>query len=354
VGGPVSYDKKQKDEPAFAGFNGAPAQAQSDEKVAIHGYAYSTAVPSKARADQPTPPGEAAALSANSINELQSLPIDSRTAAGPAPLAWKAATRPNLGGTILDPSGAGIRDAKITVFGPGGEKTTTSDSKGRFSFDRLDPGPYSIKAEATGFKPTEIKQVAVLSDKPSALRVRLEVGSASEVVEVTAGAAGVENYQVAGATPMAESDTGVVAGQRQAAAPQRKAADSEQPSAGSATGSGAAPLQWTLSPEGAVQSSGDSGKTWQAVSVGVGTTFRALSAVGANIWVAGKAGALYHSSDSGQTWVKFEPATGRKKLDRDIVHVDFSDALTGTLNTANGEVWTTSDGGRNWASRVAH
>jgi hypothetical protein len=356
LGGPVRNDKNQKDEPAFAGFNGAPAQSRSDEKVAIHGYANAAAAPAKAKADQPTIVGEAASVSANSTDELESLPIDSRNAAGPAPLARKAATSPNLGGTILDPSGAGIRDAKITAFGPGGEKTTTSDSKGRFSFDRLDPGPYSIKAEATGFKPTEIKQVAVLSDKPSALRVRLEVGSSSEAVEVTAGAADVESNQVAGATPAAESSTGLVAAQRQTAAQLnlRKAADSEQPDAGSATGSGAAPLQWTLSPEGAVQRSGDSGKSWQTVSLGAGTTFRALSAVGANIWVGGKAGALYHSTDSGQTWVKFEPVVGGKKLDQDIVHLDFSDALSGKLNTANGEVWTTSDGGRNWASQVAH
>jgi hypothetical protein len=241
-----------------------------------------------------------------------------------------------------------VSDAKVTVFGPGGEKTTTSDSKGRFSFDRLIPGPYSIKTEARGFKPTEIKQVAVLGDKPSALRVRLEVGSSSEVVEVSAAAVGVENTQVAGATSVAESSTGLVAAQRQTAAQLnlRKAAGLQQSGVGS--GAGASTLQWTLSPEGAVQRSGDSGQTWQAVSVGVGTTFRALSAVGANIWVGGKAGALYHSADSGQTWVKSEPAAGGKKLDQDIVHVDFADALSGTVSTANGEVWTTSDGGRNW------
>jgi photosystem II stability/assembly factor-like uncharacterized protein len=85
-----------------------------------------------------------------------------------------------------------------------------------------------------------------------------------------------------------------------------------------------------------------------------GTTFRALSAVGANIWVGGRSGALYHSPDSGQTWAKFEPAAGGKKLDQDIVHVDFSDPLSGTVTTANGEVWTTSDGGQNWLPHLAH
>jgi hypothetical protein len=255
-----------------------------------------------------------------------------------------------LGGTILDPSGAVVRDAKVTVFGPGGEKTTTSDSKGRFSFDVLNPGPYSIKAEARGFKATEIKQVPVVSDKPSALRVRLEVGSSSEVVEVSAGAVGVDNTQVAGAASTAESSTGLVAAQRQTAARLnlRKAADSDRPGAGLAAGSGVTTLKWRLSHEGVLQRSGDSGQTWQTVSVRSGTTFRALSAVGPNIWVGGRAGALYCSVDSGQTWVKFEPAAGGKKLDQDIVQVDFADALSGTVSAANGEIWTTSDGGRNW------
>ena len=34
--------------------------------------------------------------------------------------------------------------------------------------------------------------------------------------------------------------------------------------------------------------------------------------------------------------------------------MDFSDALNGTVNTANGEVWTTSDGGHTWLAEVAH
>ncbi len=267
-------------------------------------------------------------------------------------LARESAVTGNLGGVISDPSGAVVGNANVTMVGPLGTKSATSDSEGRFSFDLLTPGSYSLKAEASGFKATEIEHVAVLNNRTSNLQVRLEPGAASEVVEVSAAAPTVaQAVEASGGAPELGTSAGLVA-ERQKKAAQFIVPKSPQPGIGS--GAGGSKLQWTLSPQGAVQRSSDNGKTWQAVSVVIGTTFRALSAVGANIWVGGRSGALYHSPDSGQTWAKFEPAAGGKKLDQDIVHVDFSDPLSGTVTTANGEVWTTSDGGQNWLPHLAH
>jgi hypothetical protein len=256
----------------------------------------------------------------------------------------------NLGGMILDPSGAVVANAKVTLIGTDGQKSAVSDSAGRFSFATVAPGSYSVKAEANGFKATEIKQVAVLGDKPAALDVRLEVGTASEVVEVTGAAPAIaethgESMDATGAS------SGYVA-QSQATSQdlsvlRANSASSRLKDAKVTSGSKAPAQQWTISPDGAVQRSGDGGKTWQPTSA-PGGAFRALSALGANIWVGGKAGALYHSADSGQSWVKCAPAAGNKKLDQDIVRVEFSDSLTGIVSTANGEVWTTSDAGQTW------
>ena len=107
--------------------------------------------------------------------------------------------------------------------------------------------------------------------------------------------------------------------------------------------------QWMISPQGSLQRSYDSGKTWQIVPVQPDASFRAFSATGTEVWVAGDAGSLYHSSDSGKNWVRVEPATAGHKLQADIKSVDFSDPLKGALTTENGEVWTTSDGGKTWA-----
>ena len=333
-------------------------------------FARPTPAPSASRAYQPAAAGQSGAAQADTISESNdargyvagtpaaaTLPLEGRNTANlplPSPVAaspqstgvsvngaLSSAAGGNLGGVISDPSGAVVSNAKVTMLGPAGAKTATSDSDGRFSFELLTPGLYSIKAEASGFKSTEIKQVAVLDNKTSTVPVTLEVGAASEVVDVTGAALAVEPSTTSVAEPQQMAQFSV----QKATAARAKRQDV---GGGVGSGAGSLTLSWTLSPKGAVQRSSDSGKTWQPVSVAGAAGFRALSAVGANIWVGGKAGVLYHSPDSGQTWIRVEPAAAGKKLDQDIVSLDFADGLVGTISTANGEVWTTSDGGQTW------
>jgi hypothetical protein len=106
--------------------------------------------------------------------------------------------------------------------------------------------------------------------------------------------------------------------------------------------------QWMISPQGSLQRSDDSGKTWQIVPVQPGASFRTFSTAGTEVWVAGNAGSLYHTSDSGRSWVRVEPTAAGHKLQADIISVDFSDPLKGAITTESGEVWTTSDGGKSW------
>jgi len=107
-------------------------------------------------------------------------------------------------------------------------------------------------------------------------------------------------------------------------------------------------LRWTLSRDGALQRSFDSGKTWQTIPVAGNIVFRALAANDSDIWVGGAAGALYHSSDSGQHWTRVTPAADGKTLSSDIVTVEFSDTQHGKLITADRETWSTSDAGNTW------
>lgn len=104
--------------------------------------------------------------------------------------------------------------------------------------------------------------------------------------------------------------------------------------------------EWSISPNGEVQHSIDSGRTWQAVPVAEGASFTAIAALGNDVWVGGHAGALYHSTDAGRSWAKIDPVSTD-----DITHIEFSDPLNGLLNTANGAIWITSDGGRSWHSK---
>ena len=106
--------------------------------------------------------------------------------------AQESAVKGGLSGTVMDSSGAVVASAKVTLVGPTGTKTATSDGEGRFMFDLLTPGSYSVRTEASGFKSTEIKAVEVLVNRTANIRVTLTHGGATEVVEVSAAAAGVD------------------------------------------------------------------------------------------------------------------------------------------------------------------
>src|ERR1700687_4466215 len=86
-------------------------------------------------------------------------------------LAQESSVKGSLGGTVFDSSGAVVAKANVIMTGPIGNKTTTSDSEGRFVFDLLTPGFYSLKAEMTGFKTIEAKQIEVFTGKQSAVRL---------------------------------------------------------------------------------------------------------------------------------------------------------------------------------------
>jgi hypothetical protein len=118
----------------------------------------------------------------------------------------------------------------------------------------------------------------------------------------------------------------------------------------------AAPVaNWEVASNGRVQRSFDSGRTWQAITVGgTDVAFHAVFSSGAQVWVGGVAGALYHSANSGLTWAKVIPATAGQTLKADISHIEFSDPQTGAVSATNGEVWLTSDAGQTWRRKSAN
>lgn len=106
--------------------------------------------------------------------------------------------------------------------------------------------------------------------------------------------------------------------------------------------------RWTLSSDGTLQRSLDSGGTWQTIPVSSKTIFRALAANGLDIWVGGSAGALFHSSDAGQHWTQVQPVVNGEALADDIIGVEFTDLLHGKLTTSSAETWVTADAGQTW------
>lgn len=92
--------------------------------------------------------------------------------------------------TVSDSTGAGILDAKVTVTNDatGVSTTATASSAGTYVFPNLLVGSYTVNAEKSGFKKAVNKGVQVESNQVADVATTLEVGAATEVVEVTAGA----------------------------------------------------------------------------------------------------------------------------------------------------------------------
>ncbi len=90
----------------------------------------------------------------------------------------------SLHGQVTDPSGAAIPNATVTVSGPANTvKVATSDASGNYTIVGLPPGPYAVRAFATGFTLFEKTGLDVAAGRPSTLDVPLTI--ATEKQEVT-------------------------------------------------------------------------------------------------------------------------------------------------------------------------
>lgn len=93
-------------------------------------------------------------------------------------------------GVITDFSNAAVADAEITVtnLATGASRTAKSDQSGLYTIVGLEPGTYSVRSVANGFKTAERKGIII--DIGSSVRVSfaLQVGEVSEKVEVKAEA----------------------------------------------------------------------------------------------------------------------------------------------------------------------
>ncbi len=104
-----------------------------------------------------------------------------------APFSQGQAVYGSIFGTVTDPSGAAISGATVTVTDvrKGTTDTAQTNESGNYSVTHLIPDNYSVKVEGQGFKVTEQKDVAVSADAGSHVDLQVQIGGASETVEVT-------------------------------------------------------------------------------------------------------------------------------------------------------------------------
>jgi len=101
-------------------------------------------------------------------------------------LAQTTISTGSIVGTVTDPTGSVVSDAKVLITNKetGQVITTTTTSAGTYTSGALTPGEYGVRVETKGFKATAL-MVVVQVNTTTTGNVRLEVGASTEVVEVT-------------------------------------------------------------------------------------------------------------------------------------------------------------------------
>jgi len=277
-----------------------------------------------------------------------------------------------IGGYVVDPSGAVVSNARITITPSqaGRNVTALTNSQGAWLIAGLPSGSYRAEAEAPGFK-TTILDLNYDANQPSMFSFTLSPGNVSETVEVSSsqvqaqGEAGEESEM----KPAVNSS-------------ETRALTLEQLGALSP----ARLPRWSITAGGKLQRSFDQGNTWQDVSVSgalvaadrrdldasayaqsakeakaarvkaksagkkdvSSPVFRAVVANGTDVWAGGLMGSLYHSTDAGNRWTQVVPSSAGSVLTGDIVGIEFPDLQHGKLRTSTSETWITTDSGQTW------
>jgi hypothetical protein len=271
-----------------------------------------------------------------------------------------------IGGYVVDPSGAGVSSARVTIVPStmGGTTTTITNSQGIWLVEGLPTGNYRVAAEAPGFT-TSVKDLHYDANQPKMYSFSLSPGSVSETVTVSAQAMAVQTDTATIGGPISKDANNLPLNGRNAMHIATLA-------------SGGGQIVWSLNPAGGLQRSIDQGKTWLPVDVTANPAlyaasrvaaetslakmkdaektrkatasliFRALAVAGSDVWVGGSGGALYRSADAGNHWTRIVPTASGAGLTGDIVSLEFSDSLHGKLSTSATEVWTTADAGQTW------
>jgi len=226
------------------------------------------------------------------------------------------------------------------VGGAAGVGSLASTSTTNESLDLLPSNGKIIAAPVAPSKPAAqaTEEVQVTAAVPVIETDAAGVREKQELPGKAKAPSGVALYDALVAAPSQDSSTQTVLAKEAARKAEMKRVETLRPPV----------ARWTISADGQLQHSVDSGKTWQPVAVAENATFRALSANGPDLWVGGASGLLYHSTDAGTHWMQVKPATADATLTADIAAIEFINVRQGKITTSTGEVWITTDGGQTW------
>jgi hypothetical protein len=101
--------------------------------------------------------------------------------------AFAQSDRGSITGTVTDPSGAVVQNAKVTAtsLDTGESREATTSGEGSYTLPELKAGRYKITVEAQGFKAATVDSYKVAVQVTHSLDFKLEIGAVTDVVTVT-------------------------------------------------------------------------------------------------------------------------------------------------------------------------
>ncbi len=98
--------------------------------------------------------------------------------------------RSGIEGSVNDPSGAVVPDARVTLTNvdTGVSQSVQTNAEGLFRFPSLGPGRYKLAASKQGFSTTVQENIVLLAEEIRTISLALKAGATTETVTVTAEA----------------------------------------------------------------------------------------------------------------------------------------------------------------------
>jgi hypothetical protein len=254
----------------------------------------------------------------------------------PPPSPSRTAGSSQLHGTVTDPSGAAIAGASVALQSEKGSTvaSTSTDTTGTYSFDDVAAGNYHLELQSTGFQTDRIIGLNV-APGDNVVDAKLQVGTATETVEVTAQAVTLNTESTKLDARQKDEKQLAITGRNVFSMKSLRFV------AASPDGKNI----WRFGDHGGIAHSRDGGKTWESQVAPASVAFSGGSAPSNKIcWIAGAAGTLLRTTDRGKHWqLVSTPITA------DLGGVQASDAKHATIwDVANRIRYETSDGGLTW------
>ena len=113
--------------------------------------------------------------------------------------AWAQTFTGGLRGAVRDANGV-VPGVTVTLTNDetGATRDATSNEQGQYNFAAVPPGNYTVKAELTGFKTYENKNIRIAAQQFITLDIALEVGQLQETITVTGAAPLIDTSNATG------------------------------------------------------------------------------------------------------------------------------------------------------------